>query len=559
MKKLSLIISVLLLLLVACEKDETMIMLSSYATPPKITSQAAGFTQEITQTNLGSELKFDWSKTGYGVSTEVTYTLQVDSKCNTFAAPVVIGTTTATTFSITLDNLNARLVNDLKIAPHQLSQLQLRVISTINNNHLTISDAVPVTIKPWSDKPTALWMGDNSTAAPFLFATNESVYEGYEYMAAGTSFRFATNPVCSDVVFGDAGSGKLVAGATAARITVAESGYYKFNADTKGLTYEITPIATWGMIGTATPGGWDASTPLTYNKDNGLWETQLVLTTGALKFRANDEWVINYGTSHINASEDSLVFDAPAIDIAEQGNYKVSLDFTQSKAPYKYTYSVIKTGDITEPTKVWLPGSYQNWSPSTAPFIYAINGNEYEGYLNLTTGAGFKFTTSPDWDHINYGEAGTGRVEAASGTGGSIITGNLTTDGLKDGVSLNDPAYYRLKINTANLTYRIDKISSWGLIGTSTTGAWDNSTAMTYDATNNVWKVTANLVPGALKFRANNAWDMNYGVGDINATEGSLVFDAASANISEAGSYTVMLDFSKSKAPYQYTYSIKKN
>jgi hypothetical protein len=48
-------------------------------------------------------------------------------------------------------------------------------------------------------------------------------------------------------------------------------------------------------------------------------------------------------------------------------------------------------------------------------------------------------------------------------------------------------------------------------------------------------------------------------VADINALEGSLVWDAASADIKEAGSYTITLDFSRQESPYKYTYSIVKN
>ena len=41
-------------------------------------------------------------------------------------------------------------------------------------------------------------------------------------------------------------------------------GYYKINADATALTY--TAVATvWGVIGSASPKGWDDETPLTYN------------------------------------------------------------------------------------------------------------------------------------------------------------------------------------------------------------------------------------------------------------------------------------------------------
>ena len=42
-------------------------------------------------------------------------------------------------------------------------------------------------------------------------------------------------------------------------------------------------------------------------------------------------------------------------------------------------------------------------------------------------------------------------------------------------------------------------------------GSWDNSTPMAYDHVNKTWKVTADLVPGNVKFRLNNTWTINYG------------------------------------------------
>src|ERR1041384_2861221 len=102
--------------------------------------------------------------------------------------------------------------------------------------------------------------------------------------------------------------------------------------------------------------------------------------------------------------------------------------------------------------------------------------------------------------------------------------------------------------NTNTPAYSIDLVETIGLIGTATTGGWDTSTAMTFDQANNVWKITTDLAQGALKFRANNGWGINYGVADINALEGNMIFDAPSINIAEAGNYTITLDFSRSKA-----------
>jgi len=534
-----------LLALIACEKDETRAVLKTEGTPPVINIPAADTELIITEPTLGEKVEFVWSDTDYGVNTEVTYTLEIDSKCNAFEEPVVIGVTTASTLPMTMEALNEKLVNDLKLAPHQLAELQLRVRSVVNNKYQSISEAIPFTITPWSARPVALWMGE-STSAPVVLATSETAYEGYRYLEESAAFRFSTNPVCAGDVFGTSGTeGVLQEGTAATAIEVPSTGYYRVQANTGALTYSLTKIDTWGLIGTATSGGWNTSTPMTYNSSKDIWEAEVTLINGALKFRANNGWDINYGTGNVNQLNGSLAFDAAAIDIAESGNYIVSIDFSQAEAPYAFTYSVVKASNVPEPSKLWLPGSYQGWSPATAPTIYAISDVAYEGYVYINAGAGFKFTSAPDWDHINYGDSGTPNL--------------LTTDGTQPGLSLPSAGYYKFYVNTSTLAYTIDLINTWGLIGTATSGGWDTSTPMTYDQTNDVWKITTDLAQGALKFRANNGWGINYGVADINALVGNLIFDAPSINITESGNYTITLDFSRAEAPYKYRYSVTKN
>jgi hypothetical protein len=545
MKRLSLFLYGILILLFSCEKDETLFMLKSDPTPPQITSLTNGFSKTITLQTLNDKMDFTWNKADYGVNTEVKYTVEVDSKCNAFANPVVIGTTTSNTLSISLDNLNSKLLDDLKAAPHQAAGLQVRVTATLQNKFQEISEIVPITVKPWNDKPLALWLGENTPGAPSLYSKGQSKFEGYKYLKAGTSFRLVNNPVCADSIFSDGASGKLAVGTSGSKITLVNAGYYKLNANTKTLDYSATLITTWGMIGTATPGQWNNSTAMIYNADKDVWEAQLDLSNGALKFRANNDWGINYGPAASAALDGTLVETNDAINITEPGNYKVTIDFSQSKAPYAYRYTVVKSGNVQEPAKLWLPGGYQGWNPSAAPTIYAISSSVYEGYVYINAGTGFKFTNAPDWDHINYGDSGT--------------PGTLTTDGLANGLSLGTSGYYKLKADTKNLTYDIVLVNTWGMIGTATPGAWDTSSPMTYDQTNNVWKATINLVPGALKFRANNGWDLNYGPAAIADLKGTLIQTNDAVNITEAGSYTVTLDFSRGKAPYQYTYSVVKN
>lgn len=547
MKKISIVLYLVTLILFSCEKDETIVKLNAEGkiTPPVLTSQADGFTKTITDENLNEEIEFAWNQTGYGLNTQVTYTLEVDSECGTFETPVVVASTTNLSVKMTLAALSAKLVNDLKVAPHELSEVQLRVTSTIRGEHLSISEAVHVNFTPWSDKPEGIWIGQGATAQ-VLYKTTGSVYEGYRYISAGSAFKFANNRICAATEFGSSGPGTLSVATTSGNVSIADAGYYKFKVDTENLTYEIIKIDTWGMIGTATPNGWASSTAMTYNPTNATWEGELNLTNGALKFRANNDWGINYGVANSNQLKGDLVFDASAaVDITDPGVYTVVIDFSQTKSPYGYTYSVTAVSNIPEPAALWLPGGYQGHNPAAAPKIYATGANTFEGYVYISSNTGFKFTSAPDWTHTNYGSTGT--------------AGTLTTDGMAPDLSINQ-GYYKFNVNTADLTYTATLIDTWGLIGTATPGSWDTSTPMTFNQANNTWTATANLTVGALKFRANNGWGINYGVSDSNSYTGNLVFDASAAvDIKEAGNYTITLNFSRLGSPYKYTYSVVKN
>jgi len=77
----------------------------------------------------------------------------------------------------------------------------------------------------------------------------------------------------------------------------------------------------WGVIGDATPGGWDNDTNMTWDATNKVLKITLDLKVGAFKFRANDEWTINYG-GNLNA----LTKDGDNIAITTAGNYTLTFN-----------------------------------------------------------------------------------------------------------------------------------------------------------------------------------------------------------------------------------------
>ena len=185
---------------------------------------------------------------------------------------------------------------------------------------------------------------------------------------------------------------------------------------------------------------------------------------------------------------------------------------------------------------LWVPGSHQGWNPAEAPKLVSVEKDDkYEGYANFpNANTEFKFTSHPNWDNTNYGAGGAGEL--------STDGGNLTVAA---------PGYYLLKADLNNNTWSATK-TSWGVIGSATAGGWDSDQDLTYDATTKVWKGTLTLTEGEIKFRANDAWDINFG---DNGANGSLEYGGDNIKIAAAGSYEITLNLSEAG---KYTYTLKK-
>ncbi|MGQ1909710.1 hypothetical protein ACT3CE_07970 [Marinifilum sp. RC60d5] len=91
--------------------------------------------------------------------------------------------------------------------------------------------------------------------------------------------------------------------------------------------HEYTYVANrWGLIGDATPGGWDTDTDMTWDATNEVFTATVDLTVGEFKFRANDDWGVNFG-----GDLSALTQDGANYPISEAGNYTITLN-TVTKA-----------------------------------------------------------------------------------------------------------------------------------------------------------------------------------------------------------------------------------
>ncbi|RMG27177.1 MAG: hypothetical protein D6730_07770 [Bacteroidetes bacterium] len=66
-----------------------------------------------------------------------------------------------------------------------------------------------------------------------------------------------------------------------------------------------------------------------------MWRITLDLQAGEVKFRANDDWAINFGDDDGNGS---LEYGGANIVIAEAGNYTIDLMLSVQD----YTYQIVK-------------------------------------------------------------------------------------------------------------------------------------------------------------------------------------------------------------------------
>lgn len=197
----------------------------------------------------------------------------------------------------------------------------------------------------------------------------------------------------------------------------------------------------------------------------------------------------------------------------------------------------------------YLPGFYQGWSPGTAGTVAAEQPGIYEGYIYMPVSSDpsayhFKFTSAADWNHTNYGAGAT--------------PGTISTDGLAGDLVLPGPGFYEVVLNTNTLTWTYTAVT-FGIIGDATPGGWTTDTPMTYDPVNHVWRVTAKmLTAGSFKFRANDAWNIDFGVDANNhlyyADNPAYPYNGSLNNLTVPadGTYIISLDVHDPNAYYYY-------
>lgn len=262
---------------------------------------------------------FVWSDSNAAEDSSITYSVEAALGETGFASPIVVGTTTDLFLDVTIGTLDAT-AKSLGIEPLTEGIIDIR-IKTSN----WVSNVVSIKVTPyqpnWGIIGSATQYGwDNSTDMTYNPMTGK--YSISLYLLAG-EFKFRLDNSW-DTNYGDTGN-DLILDAGGDNIVVTE-GNYTIVLDIENLTYSITPIIdAWGVIGSATPTGWDSDTLLDFDSTSNTYSIIIDLAEGEFKFRLNQDWGTNYGDDGNNLTLDAGGANIP---VATAGKYYITADFT---------------------------------------------------------------------------------------------------------------------------------------------------------------------------------------------------------------------------------------
>lgn len=307
------------------------------------------------------------------------------------------------------------------------------------------------------------------------------------------------------------------------KTAVAIKGELKQN-ETPIPTPEIDPKGYY-ILGDIENVGWTPSKGLMMtDKGNGIYTATVTTTNdenwfkfyGATGFSTDDNnWdLVNKYQYGCQVNGDAATFnmlewkDVKTPTIAGAGTWIVTLDMINC------TYTISKP-------ILYMAGDANGWAQ--IDYLASVDGSSFTGFMYLNQN-GFKFCSEPNWDGTNYG------ATFFSKEGDNIIM-------------TEEAGYYKVEVDLSAKTYTLTPITTIGVIGDATEGGWDSDQDMTYIPYNSetkepgYWEIKdINLTAGAIKFRANDAWDISWG-GDIN----SLTTNNGGNITVEAGIYDIKL------------------
>ena len=153
---------------------------------------------------------------------------------------------------------------------------------------------------------------------PLSYNPESVTWQGVMHLTAAEA-KFRANHDWGYNYGSDNNDGTLQAGGQNIPVTVESDYSIELNLSVpNNYTYSFN---RWGLIGDA-QGSWSDDTDMTWDAVNGVFTVTLdLVSSGSFKFRANDDWAVNYGgdLNALNAGGDNVTIES-------DGNYTVTFD-----------------------------------------------------------------------------------------------------------------------------------------------------------------------------------------------------------------------------------------
>jgi len=269
--------------------------------------------------------------------------------------------------------------------------------------------------------------------------------------------------------------------------------------------------------------GWDPSAAVSLAALEvpnliGAYRGHVSFTNDSNEFKFTDASNWDNGIYGDAGDGTSGSIEAPGNNIILPGplDYEINVDLINNSWS-AFTWAIIGSG------------TPNGWDDPDTDMSYDFDRNVWTVTTNLTDGE-LKFRANNGWD-VNFGDTGNDGVLDDGGDNIAVQAGS-----------------YQVDLDLENNTF---SLGNWAIIGSATPNGWDDpDTNMEFDAVDKVWTISVDLLPGEMKFRFKDSWDVNLG---DNSADGVLEQNGDNIVITTEGNYTILLNTEMN------TYSISLN
>lgn len=356
-------VALVALLIISCEKDEDQAIINEVNQAKISSDKTTVVLNEVTSGD--AVINFTWTKPTFNIAVVTQQQIEFGVKGKGFKD--------SSTFDVSNDLIKSPMTHAQMNAamyscgaiPDVSNQIEIR-LKTIVGSGFFYSNVINVTVTPYTPNPDLVYPKINVPGAyagaagyadwtpgnsPNLFSPEkDGKYRGFIYVTTLASdkgkYKFAINQDWPGNK-GDDGTNTGKLKVDGSDITASAVGTHYLKVDWSANTYSAV-AANFGIIGDATPTGWNSDTDFVYNPATKKYEIASIQlsSTGLFKFRANDDWAIKFQPANADQTlvsgaavqtylniEDTVTGDS-GYKVTVAGNYKIELDLHNS-ADYK--------------------------------------------------------------------------------------------------------------------------------------------------------------------------------------------------------------------------------